>query len=154
MPKAVKSQDLDMRGFALGLWPEGGDRGVDETRLTPGPRRHVLAMQEAGWLERDDGKLRLNEKGREAVAALLPETLPKLTDAQHDLLLDVVEGRSAGSDLAYPPVIKLLAYGLATARAQRFAGITLKPTDRAREWYASLVPDPVEDAPGQSPRAP
>ena len=143
MTSTAKTPTLDTRGFALGLWPERKDDGIDEARLTPSRRRQVAVMLEAGWLDRVGGRLRLNDVGRQAIDDLLPETPPGLTGAQHDLLLDVIEGRSAGADLGYSPVVKLLAYGYATARAQRFGGITLIPTERARAWHAALSDAPT-----------
>lgn len=146
MPTNKETPSLESRGFALGLWPEGTEAGIDEARLTPGLRRQVAIMTDAGWLDRIDGKLQLNEAGRRAIDELLPETPLSLTDAQHDVLLDVVEGKPAGASLSYAPVIKLLAYGYVTARAQRFGGLTLQPTERARTWYATL-----SDAPAPAP---
>lgn len=129
---------IDTRGWALGIWADP-KRGVDPASLTPARRRQVNAMYDAGWLRRDRGRLYLAEAGRAAIDALLPATLPALTPAQDELLRSALRGSTVG-DLSFPPVVKLLAYGLVDAVEQRFGGLRLVPTDRAKAWAEGRQP--------------
>ena len=129
---------IDTRGWALGIWADP-KRGVDPATLTPARRRQVDAMLDAGWLRRDRGRLYLDEAGHKAIADLLPAKHPPLTPSQAELLAEVIR-KPTVSDLSFPPTVKLLAYGLADAIEQRFGGIRLVPTDRARTWAADRLP--------------
>jgi hypothetical protein len=147
---------IDTRGWALGIWADP-KRGVDPATLTPARRRQVDAMLEAGWLRRDRGRLHLDEGGVRAIAELLPATLPELTPAQEELLRNALRSPTVG-DLSFPPTVKLLAYGLVEAVEQRFGGLRLVPTERAKAWSEGRPDsDPVEpgstrnDQPSGSP---
>jgi len=134
---------IETRGWALGIWADP-KRGVDPATLTPARRRQVDAMLEAGWLRRDRGRLYLDEAGIKAIADLLPAKHPTLTPSQVELLSEVVR-KPTVSDLSFPPTVKLLAYGLVDAVEQRFGGLKLVPTDRAKAWSEGRPdPDPVE----------
>ena len=124
---------LDTRGWALGIFSDPDRPGIDPTRLTPGRRRHVDAMMEAGWLRRDRGLLYLEKAGREAMDRLLPTEIPELTAAQEELLEKALKG-STVSDVSHPPTLKLLAYGMVEPVKQRFGGLKLMPTERAKTW--------------------
>lgn len=139
---------LDTRGWALGIWGDPDGPGIDPTKLTPGRRRHVDAMMEAGWLRRDRGLLYLADAGREAMDRLLPSETPQLSPAQVELLESAMRGPVVG-DVSHPPTLKLLAYGLVDPVQQRFGGLKLVPTERARAWAerrAGTVPAQSETA--------
>lgn len=123
----------DTRAWALGIFCDPNRPGIDPARLTPGRRRHVDAMLEAGWLRRDRGLLYLDTAGREAIEQLLPSAVPRLSEAQEELLEQALKG-STTSDLSHPPTLKLIAYGLVDPVQQRFGGLKLVPTQRARDW--------------------
>lgn len=139
---------LDTRGWALALFCDPDRPGIDPTRLTPGRRRHLDAMMEAGWLRRDRGLLYLEKVGREAMERLLPVEIPELTAAQEELLEQVLE-KPTVSDVSHTPTLKLLAYGMVDAVQQRFGGLRLVPTERARTWAERrAVSKPDRPAPG------
>lgn len=133
MPAKTKPAiGLDTRAWALGIFSDPNRPGIDPARLTPGRRRHVDAMLEAGWLRRDRGLLYLDTAGREAIEQLLPADVPTLSAAQEELLEQALKG-STTSDLSHPPTLKLIAYGLVDPVQQRFGGLKLVPTQRARD---------------------
>ncbi len=139
---------LDTRGWALALFCDPDRPGIDPTRLTPGRRRHVDAMMEAGWLRRDRGLLYLDQAGREAMDRLLPHEIPKLTAAQEEMLEQVLE-KPAVSDVSHPPTLKLLAYGMVDPVPQRFGGMRLVPNARTRIWAERrAIAEPAQSAPG------
>lgn len=142
---------LDTRGWALALFCDPDRPGIDPTRLTPGRRRHVDAMMEAGWLRRDRGLLYLEKTGREAMERLLPAEIPELTAAQAEMLEQLLE-KPTVSDVSHPPTLKLLAYGMVDPVPQRFGGMRLVPNARTRIWAEGRVASVGDEAAGTSPR--